>query len=97
MPAWRASTCARERGLELLDSEDYELRGATGSGSLVAMEVRWSGRMAVASGPFAVGQRLEAYVAIFLDLRGGLIVRQTNYDCVPRADSATPGAGQLSV
>ena len=88
---------ARERGLEFLDSEEYELRGATGSGSLVAMEVRWSGRVAVASGLFAAGQRLEAYVAIFLDFRGGLIVRQTNYDCVPRADSATPGAGQLSV
>ena len=72
---------ARARGLALMSSEKYELLGATGGGSVVALEVAWSGVVGEGLGLFKVGQRLESRLAIFLKFRDGLIVAQRNYDC----------------
>jgi ketosteroid isomerase-like protein len=73
---------ARSRGLALLSSEQYDLRGATGFGSQVAMEVQWTGTVSKTTGAFVTGQKLDARFALFLKFRDGLIVRQRNYDCV---------------
>jgi ketosteroid isomerase-like protein/carbon monoxide dehydrogenase subunit G len=70
---------ARTRSLALLRSEHYDLRGATGGGSQVAMEVHWTGIAGANCGPFVSGQKLEARSAVFLKFRDGLIVRQRNY------------------
>ena len=72
---------ARIRGKALLSAEQFELLGAVASGDQVAMELRWSGTIAVGGGPFKAGQTLRARFAIFLDFRDGRIVRQRNYDC----------------
>lgn len=79
----QAIKLARSRGLALMASESYELLGATGGGSQVALEVTWSGVVGEGLGLFAVGQRLEARVGIFLRFRDGLIVAQRNYTCAP--------------
>jgi ketosteroid isomerase-like protein/carbon monoxide dehydrogenase subunit G len=72
---------ARARGLAFLSSENYELLGATGSGSMVALEVSWTGMVGESVGPFKVGQRLQARTAIFLEFHKGLIAAQRNYPC----------------
>ncbi len=71
---------ARTRSLALLRFQHYELRGATGGGSQVAMEVHWTGMVGVNRAPFVAGQKLEARSAVFLKFRDGRIVRQRNYD-----------------
>ena len=70
---------ARVRSLALLSEETYELRGATGGGSQVAMEIQWKGTLLQPIREFAAGQILEARFAVFLKFRDGLIVRQRNY------------------
>ena len=66
-------------------SESYELLGATGGGSMVALEVAWSGFVSNGLGLFTAGERLEARSGIFLRFRDGLIVSQRNYDCASRS------------
>jgi ketosteroid isomerase-like protein len=73
---------ARKSSLARFASQEYELRGAAGGGSNVAMEVHWTGRLGVASATHASGRTLEARSAVFLKFRDGLIVRQRNYDAV---------------
>jgi ketosteroid isomerase-like protein len=73
---------ARSLSLARLSTQSYELRGATGGGSQVAMEVGWTAVVREATGPIAAGQALEADIAVFLKFRDGLIVRQRNFPCV---------------
>jgi len=75
----QAIKLARSRGLALMASEGYELLGATGGGSMVALEVGWSGLVGEGMGLFTAGQKLEARLAIFLKFRDGLIVAQRSY------------------
>lgn len=78
----RASLLARAaRAPELLAWHRYELRGALTAGSSVALELEWRGALAQSFGPLCAGQELRAQVALFLEFRDGLIVRQRNYDC----------------
>ncbi len=77
----QAIKLARSRGIALMASESYELMGATGGSSQVALEVAWSGVVGEGLGLFPVGQRLEARLGIFLKFRDGLIVSQSNYAC----------------
>jgi ketosteroid isomerase-like protein len=72
---------ARLRGKALLGAERFELLNAFGSGDQVVMELQWSGTIAVDAGPFKSGQQLRARFAVFLEFKGGRIVRQRNYDC----------------
>jgi ketosteroid isomerase-like protein len=80
---------ARARSLALLRSEHYDLRGATGGGSQVAMEVHWTGIAGANCAPFVSGQKLEARSAVFLKFRDGLIVRQRNYGPLQVCDAHT--------
>ncbi|MEO8500361.1 MAG: nuclear transport factor 2 family protein [Vicinamibacteria bacterium] len=82
--AWRhleAIKLARVRALRAMSAEHYELMGATGGGSQVALEVLWTAVVGEGAGVLEAGQRLEARLAMFLTFRDGLIVRQRNYDC----------------
>ncbi len=89
---------AREKKLAFFDSQHYDLRGATGGGSQVAMEVHWTGTVGLDHDSFVAGQKLEAHSAIFLKFRDGLIVRQRNYESLipERAHLAGPArAGEM--
>lgn len=79
----QAIKLARSSGLALLASEAYEMLGATGSGSQVAIEVSWRGVVGEGMGLFTAGEELEARLGIFLEFRDGLIVGQRNYTCAP--------------
>jgi len=72
---------ARQRGLIATTSERYELTGATGGGSQVALELVWSGHAFEGASVIPQGRRLEARFALFLTYRDGLIVRERRYQC----------------
>ena len=48
---------------------------------MVALEVLWTGTLAVPFGSLAVGDNMRAHFAVFIQLRDGKIVAQRNYDC----------------
>ena len=70
-----------ERGQKVLSAQRYEIRNAVEQGNFVALEVRWTGTMAVPFGSLAVGDAMRAHFAVFIELRDGKIVAQRNYDC----------------
>jgi ketosteroid isomerase-like protein len=70
-----------ERGQKLLRSQWYEVLHAVTSGDNVALEVRWTGTLAIPLAGVPPGGILRARFAVFLDYRDGKIVEQRNYDC----------------
>jgi ketosteroid isomerase-like protein len=72
---------AAERGRKVMAAERYEVLNAVASSDRVALEVRWTGTLAVPFGTIPAGGQMRAHFAVFLEFRGGKIVRQHNYDC----------------
>ncbi|MCC3773078.1 nuclear transport factor 2 family protein [Streptomyces sp. UNOC14_S4] len=82
---------AAERGREAVDRQRFEVRDAVASGDRVAMEVTWTGTLAVPLGGLPAGHVLRAHIAVFLEFRDGRILAQRNYDCYERPDrTGTP-------
>jgi ketosteroid isomerase-like protein len=48
---------------------------------MVALEVLWTGNLAISYGTLKEGSQMRAHVAVFLEFRDGKIVNQRNYDC----------------
>ncbi len=69
------------RGQSVLLQQRFEVCGVVASGAHVAMELIWTGKLAVPLGSLKVGDQMRARFAIFLEFREGKIVRQHNYDC----------------
>jgi ketosteroid isomerase-like protein len=74
---------------KLLRSQRYEVRRIVESGDEVAVELEWTGVLAVplAAMNLAAGHEMKAFVAMFLTFRDGQIVSQRNYDCYPPFDA----------
>ncbi|HJZ93451.1 MAG TPA: nuclear transport factor 2 family protein [Gemmataceae bacterium] len=72
---------AAQRGRKVMTSQRYEVLNAVASGDQVALEVQWTGTLAVAFGSIPAGGQMRARFAIFLEFREGKIARQRNYDC----------------
>jgi ketosteroid isomerase-like protein len=75
---------AVQQGHKLLTEQDFEVINAVAAGAQVALEVMWSGTLAVPLGDLTAGQVLRAHVAAFLEFRDGKIIAQRNYDCYER-------------
>jgi ketosteroid isomerase-like protein len=69
------------KGQKVMRAQRYELLGAIESGANLALEVQWTGTLAVALGTIPAGGEMRARFAMFLELRNGKIARQRNYDC----------------
>ena len=70
-----------ERGKQLLTAQRYEVHNVLAVGDQVALEVTWTGTLAVALGTLPAGGEMRARFATFLEFREGRIVAQRNYDC----------------
>lgn len=70
-----------EKGKKLLASESYRITNELASGNRVALEVLWTGKLAVSFGTLAEGSEMRAHFAMFLEFRDGKIIAQRNYDC----------------
>jgi ketosteroid isomerase-like protein len=71
----------RARGKQVMASERYDVRNALASGDRVALEVLWSGTLAVDLGTLPADGVMRAHFGVFLDFADGKIVAQRNYDC----------------
>jgi ketosteroid isomerase-like protein len=69
------------RGQQVLKSQRFEVLHAVESGDHLALEVQWTGVLAVAIGSIPAGGEMRARFGVFLDFREGKIARQRNYDC----------------
>jgi len=74
---------AYEQGRKILRSQTYRVQRIFEAGNEVAVELEWSGILAVAVMGLAAGIEMTAFVAMFLTFRDGKIVSQRNYDCYP--------------
>ena len=70
-----------ERGQKVMRRQTFELLGAVESGDTVALELQWTGTLAVAIATIPAGGQMRARFAVFLKFRGDKIARQRNYDC----------------
>ncbi len=70
-----------ERGQKVISAQTYEIRNVVEQGNSVALEVLWTGTMAIPFGSLAVGDKMRAHFAVFIELHDGKIVAQRNYDC----------------
>ena len=71
----------QEKGKRVLACEKYEIVNAIEQADRLALEVIWTGTLAVALGSIPVGGTMKAHFGVFLRFREGLIDRQHNYDC----------------
>jgi ketosteroid isomerase-like protein len=77
-----ADSLARaEKGKKLLSAQTYDVRSAIGAGDSVALEVDWTGTLAIPALGLPAGGKMKAHFAMFLEMRSGKIWRQRNYDC----------------
>jgi ketosteroid isomerase-like protein len=74
---------AYEQGRKILQSQRYDVQRIVEAGDEVAVELEWSGILAVPVMNLPAGSEMKAFVAMFLTFRDGKIVSQRNYDCYP--------------
>jgi ketosteroid isomerase-like protein len=72
---------AFEKGRKIFARHTYQIINQVASGSIVALEVLWTGRLAIAFGTLAPGSEMRTHSAMFVEFRDGKIVAQRNYDC----------------
>jgi ketosteroid isomerase-like protein len=77
----RALLEGAERGQTVLTAQRYEIRNAIASGDHVALEVLWTGTLAIPIGSVPAGGEMRAHFGVFLEFRDGRIAAQRNYDC----------------
>lgn len=70
-----------ERGQKVMSAQRYDIRNAVSEGDQVALEIDWTGTLAVAVGTLPVGGTMRASFGVFLTFRDGRIFSQHNYDC----------------
>ena len=72
---------AFEKGRKLLSSQTYELKSVVAEGDSLAIEVLWTGTLALAFGNLSVGSQMRAHSAMFFQFKDGKVISQRNYDC----------------
>jgi ketosteroid isomerase-like protein len=72
-----------QRGLQILERQTFEVLNAIAQGDRVALEVKWTGVLAVALGELKPGDAMTCWSGVFLDFRDGKIAGQRNHDCFP--------------
>ncbi len=72
---------AFEKGRKILSRQTYEITNAVEVGNTVALEVLWTGTLAISFGTLAAGSQMRCHSAIFMAFREGKIVAQRNDDC----------------
>ena len=74
---------ASQRGLQILQRQTYEVLNAVAQDDRVALEVLWTGVLAIPLGELKPGDAMTCWSGIFLDFKDGKIVGQRNHDCFP--------------
>jgi ketosteroid isomerase-like protein len=72
---------AAARGRKAMSSQSFRILHAVSEGNSLALEVEWTGTVAVPFGDLPAGGKMRARFAVFLEYRDGKIAAQRNYDC----------------
>jgi ketosteroid isomerase-like protein len=88
-------SAAYQKGQQLLQSQTYAVQRIMEAGDEVAVELEWTGVLAIPVMNLPAGSEMKAFVAMFLTFREGKIISQRNYDCYPpfgaQPDPGVPG------
>lgn len=76
-----AMRAAGERGKAVMASQRFEIRGMIVEGARAAVQIAWSGTLAVAAGPLPAGHVMRAQICSIIELKDGKVWRQEQYDC----------------
>ena len=85
---------AYEKSRDLLQSQEYKVQRVIENGDELAVELEWTGVLAIPVMNLPVGYEMKAFVAMFLTFRDGKIVSQRNYDCYPPFEAASQSPGR---
>jgi ketosteroid isomerase-like protein len=77
----KALLASARKGKQIIRAQKFDVLNSIADGDNVALEVLWSGLLAVAVDSLPADSELRAHVSIFLEFRDGKICRQHNYDC----------------
>jgi len=69
------------QGKEVLRAQRFDILNSVVNGDHLALEVLWSGLLAVPVDTLPADSEIRAHFALFIEFRGGKISRQHNYDC----------------
>jgi ketosteroid isomerase-like protein len=72
---------AFEKGRKIFSRQTYEITNEVTTGETIALEVLWTGTLAIPFGTLAAGSQMRCHSAMFLEFRDGKIMAQRNYDC----------------
>jgi len=72
---------AFEQGRKLFSRQIYEITNHSTTGNVVALEVLWTGTLAIPFGTLTAGDNMRCHSAMFLEFRDGKVAAQRNYDC----------------
>jgi ketosteroid isomerase-like protein len=81
---------AWEQGRKFMKSQTYRVQRVIENGDDMAVELEWTGVLAVPVMNLPAGTEMKAFVAMFLRFRDGKIVEQSNYDCYPPFGESQP-------
>ncbi len=70
-----------EQGRQLLQSQTYDISHIVESGDDVALELEWTGTLAVPLMNLPSGSKMKAFIGMFFTFQDGRILSQRNYDC----------------
>ena len=62
---------AAARGRKVMTAQRYDIQSAVAAGDRVALEVRWTGTLAVPFGSIPAGGEMAASFAVFFEMRDG--------------------------
>ena len=72
---------AARKGKKTLRAQKFDVMNSIVDGDNVALEVFWSGLLAVPVDTLPADTEMRAHISIWLEFRDGKISRQRNYDC----------------
>jgi ketosteroid isomerase-like protein len=72
---------ASRKGKQTLRAQKYDILNSIVDGDSVALEVFWSGYLAIPVDTLPADSEMRAHLSIWLEFRDGKIFRQHNYEC----------------
>jgi ketosteroid isomerase-like protein len=72
---------AARKGKRTVRAQKFDVLSSIVDGDLVALEVFWSGLLAVPVDTLPADSEMRAHVSMWLEFRDGKICRQNNYHC----------------
>jgi ketosteroid isomerase-like protein len=76
-----AILAAARKGKQSVRAQKFDVLNSIVDGDMVALEVFWTGLLAVPVDTLPADSEMRAHISIWLEFRDGKICRQHNYDC----------------